>query len=81
MLKGRQTIQQLCQEKLKWDEQIDERSAYEWLKWKNNLLTLENVTVPRSYKQKDFGKNITYSLHHFSDASERWESQLSEDGK
>ena len=70
MLKGRQIIQQLCQEKLQWDEQIDERSAYEWLKWKNNLLTLENVTVPRCYKPKDFGKNITYSLHHFSDASE-----------
>ena len=25
MLKGRQIIQQLCQEKLQWDEQIDER--------------------------------------------------------
>ena len=32
MLKGRQIIQQLCQEILQWDEQIDERSAYEWLK-------------------------------------------------
>ena len=27
MLKGRQIIQQLCQEKLQWDEQIDERSG------------------------------------------------------
>ena len=33
-------------------------------------MTLENVTVPRCYKPKDFGTNITYSLHHFSDASE-----------
>ena len=56
MLKRRQLIQQLCQEKLQWDEQIDERSAYEWLKRKNNLLTLENVTVPRCYRPKDFGK-------------------------
>ena len=77
MLKGRQIVQQLCQEKLQWDEQIDERSAYEWLKWKNNLLTLENVTVPRCYKPKDFGKNITYSLHHFSDASESGYGQTS----
>ena len=68
MLEGRQIIQQLCQDKLQWDEQIDERSAYEFLKWKNNLLTLENVTVPRCYKPKDFGKNITYSMYNFSDA-------------
>ena len=33
MLKRRQIIQQLWQEKLQWDEQIDERLAYEWLKW------------------------------------------------
>ena len=78
MLKGRQIIQQLCQQKVQWDEQIDERSAYEWLKWKNNLLTLGNVTVPRCYKPKDFGKNITYSLHHFSDASESGYGQASQ---
>ena len=32
MLKGRQIIHQLCQEKLQWDEQINERSTYEWVK-------------------------------------------------
>ena len=31
MLKGRQMIQQLSQNKLEWEKQIDERSAYEWL--------------------------------------------------
>ena len=77
MLKGRQIIKQLCQEKLQWVEQIDERPAYEWLKWETNLLALENVTVPRSYKPKDFGKNITYSLRHFSDASESGYGQAS----
>ena len=44
ILKGRRIIPQLCQEKLQWDE---ERSAYQKLKWKNSLLTLENVTVSR----------------------------------
>ena len=29
---------------------------------------MENVTIPRCYKPKDFGKNITYSLHPFFDA-------------
>ena len=31
MFKGRQMIQQLSQDKLEWEKQIDERSAYEWL--------------------------------------------------
>ena len=61
---------------MQWDEQIDERSAYEWLKWKNNLLPLGNVTVPRCYKPKDFGKNM-YSLHHFSGPSESGYGQAS----
>ena len=77
MLKGRQIIQQLYQEKLEWDEQIDERSSCEQLKWKNNLLTLENVTVSRCYKPKGFGKNITNSLHHFPDSSESGYGQAS----
>ena len=47
MLKERQIIQQFCQKKLQCDEQIDERSAYDWLKWKDNLLTLENLAVAR----------------------------------
>ena len=32
VLNGREIIQQLRQEKLKWEEQIDEKSTYEWLK-------------------------------------------------
>ena len=27
-----------------------------------NLLTLENVTLPRSYKPEDFGKNIIFLM-------------------
>ena len=62
---------------MQWSEQINERSAYERFKWKNNLLTLENVTVPRCCKPKDFGKNIMYSLYHFSDVSESGYGQAS----
>ena len=40
-------------------------------------MILENVTVPRCYNPKDFRKNILYSLHHFSDASENGYGQAS----
>ena len=35
LLKGRLIIQQLCRDRLSWDEPTDEKSSYEWLKWKN----------------------------------------------
>ena len=38
---------------------------------------MENVAIPRCYKPKDFGKNITYSLHPFFDASESGYGQTS----
>ena len=41
---------------MQWDEKIDERSAYEWLKWKNILLTLENFSdaSESEYKQVSY---------------------------
>ena len=37
LLKGGQIIQQLCMDKLKWDQPINDRSSYDWLKWVNTL--------------------------------------------
>ena len=52
------------------DEPIDEKSSHEWLKWKNTLIAMENISIPRFYKSTDFGQIVEYTLHHFSDASE-----------
>ena len=70
LLKGRQIIQQLCRNRLNWDEPIDERSSYEWQKWKNNLSMVEDIKIHHCYKPRGFERIINYSLHHFSDASE-----------
>ena len=70
LLKGRQIIQQLCRNRLNWDEPIDERSSHEWQKWKNNLSMVEDIKIPRCYRPCGFERIINYSLHHFSDASE-----------
>ena len=40
LLKGRLIIQRLCKNNLKWDEPIDNDTAQEWFKWRNNLMTL-----------------------------------------
>ena len=56
--------------RLNWDEPIDERSSYEWQKWKNNLSMVEDIEIYCCYKPRGFEKIINYSLHHFSDAIE-----------
>ena len=39
LLKG-QIIQKLCRNNLTWNYPIDDSSSYEWLKWRNQLMTL-----------------------------------------
>ena len=63
-------IQQLCRDKLGGNELIDEKSSYEWLKWKNTLVAMEYINTPRCYKQIGFGEIVEYTLHHFSNGSE-----------
>ena len=70
LLKGWLIIQWLCRDRLDWDEPIDEKSFYEWLKWKNTLVAMENINIPRCYKPTDFSQMVEYTLHHFSDTSE-----------
>ena len=70
LLKERLIIQQLCRDILGWDEPIDEKSSYKWLKWKNALVAMENINIPRCYKPTEFGQIVEHTLHHFSDVSE-----------
>ena len=77
LLKGRWIIQQLCRDRLGWHEPIDEKSSREWLKWKNILVAMENINIPRCYKPTDFGQIVQCTLRHFSDASETGYGQAS----
>ena len=36
-LKGKQILQKLCQQGLKWDEELSKEAAVEWIKWKDKL--------------------------------------------
>ena len=52
LLKGRQIIQTLCKQNLKWDDPIDDEIAQEWLKWRNNLITLQDKSLSQCMKPK-----------------------------
>ena len=77
LLKGRLIIQRLCRNNLKWDEPIDDDTAQEWLKWRNNLMTLDGKIIARCLKPENFGNVVSCTLHHFSDACESGYSQPS----
>ena len=76
-LKGRQIIQTPCKQNLKWDDPTEDEIAQEWLKWRNNLITLQDKSLSRCMKPKDFGSTTNCTLHHFSDASQSGYGQCS----
>ena len=45
LLKGRLIIQTLCKQNLKWDDLIDDKIAEECLKWRNNLIMLQDKSL------------------------------------
>ena len=67
LLKGRLIIQRLCKNNLNWDDPIDDDTAQEWLKWRNNLMTLDGKSIARCLKPENFGNVANCTLHHFLD--------------
>ena len=54
---------------LGWDDPLPERLSSQWQSWRDTLVDLENVPVPRCYHPKNFGRVIRSEIHSFSDAS------------
>ena len=48
LLKCRLIIQRLCRNNLKWAEPIDDDTAQEWLKWRNNLMALDGKSIAKT---------------------------------
>lgn len=70
MLKGKKLLQNLCNSKLDWDDEVTDNERAVWERWRAGLPALENIKVPRCLKAKDLGEVTDVSLHHFSDASQ-----------
>ena len=69
VLKGKNILKQLCCSGSSWDDVISEDLEELWEAWKGDTEKLPEITVPRCYAPRDFGKVKLYELHHFSDAS------------
>ena len=68
-VKGKKLLQQLCQDKVGWDETTLNKIVKEWQTWCNTSQSLDTYEVTRCYKLCGFGKVKESWIHHFSDAS------------
>ena len=63
-------LQNLCREKIGWDDEIPCTAVSRWNNWIKELPQLAELKVQRCFKPENFGEVKTVELHHFSDASE-----------
>ena len=63
-------LQDLCCQKLGWNEGIPEDLLIRWRQWLLELPALENFSMDRCFKLAGFCEIKTASLHHFADASD-----------
>ncbi len=69
ILRGKQILQQLCRDKVTWDEPLPLELSVQWEIWLQDLRNLSNVRIRRCYIPDNFKDVKQYELHHFSDAS------------
>lgn len=77
VLPGKKILQEITAEKEDWDAPLSEQHTKRWNVWKEDILALENVEVPRCYTPSNFGEPVSQSLHCFSDASSVGYGQVS----
>ena len=70
ILPAKAILQDLCRQKLGWDEEIPERDFNRWQDWLADLPKLEGYVIDRCIKPREFGEVTNAELHHFSDASD-----------
>ena len=71
LVKEKQILQKLCEQGIKWDEEMTKEIAVEWIKWKDKQSGLESVHIKRCFIPPTFGKVKDCSLHYFSDTCEK----------
>ena len=64
-------LQDLCRQKLGWDEKIREEDVVKWKHWVQSLDSLAKLNIPRCLLPENCDYNSVKSIqvHHFGDAS------------
>ena len=64
-------FQELCKEKLEWDDPIPENKVGEWEEWIHGLNEVKTLTIPRCVHDETEGELLSCQLHGFGDASKK----------
>ena len=67
---AKKLLQDLCQQKIGWDEVIPLEDLARWNTWLSNLPKLSKVSIPRRLKPESVGQIKSCGLHHLADASQ-----------
>ena len=71
LLKGKQILQKLYEQGLKWGKEVPKEIAAEWIKWKDRLSDLESIHLERCFIPPTFAKVKDCNLNYFSDFWEK----------
>ena len=70
ILPAKVILPDLCRTGLDWYNKISAKDLTRWEDWLQELPKLEQFTVKRCFKPKNFGCIVTSQLHSFADASQ-----------
>lgn len=71
LLPGRAVNQELCKLKFSWNHTLPEELCLRWRKWREDLMSLQGLNIPRCFKPEGFSRVTRAELHHFAYASQQ----------
>ena len=69
VLQGKAILQEMCRDKMDWDDPLPLSLRSRWEKWLCDLPSLNELAIDRCYKPYDFENIARMELHSFADAS------------
>ena len=72
ILSAREILQDLCKQKVGWDDSIPSEQQRKWVEWSSEIHKLEEFCINICLKPKWFEKPTVIQINHFADASSMW---------
>jgi hypothetical protein len=68
ILPAKRIFQELCRQKIGWDDALHENEQTQWIKWLKDLPKIEHFKIDRCMKSLECTNIVLCQLHHFADA-------------
>ena len=68
---GKVLFQELCKDKLGWDDPVSVEKSIKWKAWQQDLGYVKSIVLPRCVYEGCEGEILSWQLHGFGDASKQ----------